>query len=1255
MHENDKRLRGALCALAASLATLASAGPFTPGNLVLYRAGTGSGALVATGNPVFLDEYTPAGAFVQSIAMPTLGSGANKALLASGTATSDGLLTRSADGTCLAVPGYGRDLGLGGGNLTSGTVGTGTGAPPIPRVVARVAANAGIDTSTSLPDAAVGTNFRGAATADCTGFWVSGNAGGVRYAALGASGSADLTGGLTPALVTTRAVAIFGGQLYASSSATALTGVGAIGTGLPTSGTQPISKLPGSTTPSTYSFFLADLDAGVAGYDTLYVADDGAGALSKFALVAGTWVARGTIGTASDTYRGLTAVVSGASVTLYATRKGGSGSTGGGELVTLVDASGYNGVLAGTPTVLVTAANQTAIRGVALAPAFTITPSAGMNGTIDPSLPVAVAAGGTKNFTVTPDAGYTAVVGGTCGGTLAGNTFTTDPATASCTVAATFTQIPTYVVTPLAGANGSINPSTPRTLLAGATTSFVVTPAPGYAASVASDCGGAFDGVTYMTAPASADCTVTATFTLVTFNVVSSAGANGAISPSGTLPVPSATTASFTVTPDHGFGATVGGTCGGTLAGTTFTTAPVTADCTVVASFPPLPRYGVNATAGAHGSISPASPQAVISGDTTSITIVPDAGYNYAVRGTCGGSLSGNVFTTRAVGRDCTIAVAFARKLVLFVGNSYTFGRVDPVMSYNTANVTDLTWDMWLDNPDGTNDDEPHPWGGIPGVFKKLTDQAGLEYDVSISARNAASLRGHFLNSNPAGWDLRGNVASQRFDTVVLQDLSDEPLPPGRGANASLPLFDAYVDKFEAYIHQGVIPDYTETQLFGGTAQACHDSSTLSANQCDTPRSIPPNPNARAQAQVFLYETWARPDMIGPNGTNANGQFYTSAEGLEAMTADFHAAYFGRAAANGNIEDVAPVGDAFLRAVQTGVAMRDPYVPVAGKVNLWHTDFFHPSKYGSYLSALVHFATITGIDPTTFGPGEQAAADLGIAPDIAVKLQVVARDTVMPDVTPPQTTASAAPPPNARGWNRTPVTITFAASDNPGGNGVGAISYALAGAQASSGSVAPGGSITISAQGTTTLTYFATDAAGNAEAPHALVIRIDSTAPAVAVPASFAVDATAPSGALVTYAASASDNLDASPSLSCTPASGATFAIGTRSVACVASDAAGNPASASFNVSVRGAAEQAARLVSALLNLRGVNVSPAVTNLLASSLQVLLNNTNGTLFCTGLTIFAKQMALASGHGIPAAQAAQFVADANRIRAVQGCR
>src|SRR5882724_11173401 len=103
----------------------------------------------------------------------------------------------------------------------------------------------------------------------------------------------------------------------------------------------------------------------------------------------------------------------------------------------------------------------------------------------------------------------------------------------------------------------------------------------------------------------------------------------------------------------------------------------------------------------------------------------------------------------------CTTAQADPIK-ILFVGNSYTFGRLDPVMSYNAANVHDLTAAFYAANASGANPWEPHPWGGVPGIFKAMTEQAGLAYDVSISARNAASLRGQFLNTANSDWDLRG-------------------------------------------------------------------------------------------------------------------------------------------------------------------------------------------------------------------------------------------------------------------------------------------------------------------------------------------------------------------------------------------------------------------------------------------------------------------------------------------------------------------
>ena len=93
--------------------------PLTAGNIVVYRVGTGAAALHANATAVFLDEYTPAGSLVQSIAMPTTDSGGNQTLTASGTATSEGLLTLSADGQYLVLTGY--DAALGTASITTST------------------------------------------------------------------------------------------------------------------------------------------------------------------------------------------------------------------------------------------------------------------------------------------------------------------------------------------------------------------------------------------------------------------------------------------------------------------------------------------------------------------------------------------------------------------------------------------------------------------------------------------------------------------------------------------------------------------------------------------------------------------------------------------------------------------------------------------------------------------------------------------------------------------------------------------------------------------------------------------------------------------------------------------------------------------------------------------------------------------------------------------------------------------------------
>jgi predicted extracellular nuclease len=233
-----------------------------------------------------------------------------------------------------------------------------------------------IDTTTALTDITLVSNPRSVASTNGTDLWLSGGSSGasgtgVRYTTYGSTTATDLT---STTLNNVRAVAIFGGQLYLSSGSGTNTfkGVDTVGTGLPTSGAQTVTRLLGlsdAVNPSTYGFFLADLSADVAGVDTLYMADDdtttqggvGVGGLKKFSLVNGTWVSNGTVGAGANKYRGLTGSVNGTSVTLFIIQNAL-------DLAVLTDASGYNGAFAGTPTVVTSAGTNTAFRGVALTP-----------------------------------------------------------------------------------------------------------------------------------------------------------------------------------------------------------------------------------------------------------------------------------------------------------------------------------------------------------------------------------------------------------------------------------------------------------------------------------------------------------------------------------------------------------------------------------------------------------------------------------------------------------------------------------------------------------------------------------------------------------------------------------------------------------------------------------------------------------------------------------------------------------------------
>jgi hypothetical protein len=273
--------------------------------------------------------------------------------------------------------------------------------------------------------------------------------------------------------------------------------------------------------------------------------------------------------------------------------------------------------------------------------------------------------------------------------------------------------------------------------------------------------------------------------------------------------------------------------------------------------------------------------------------------------------------------------------VILFVGNSFFHGHNDPVLHYNAAGIQDENAGLPARSPRHERDG---PWGGIPAIFQKLTQQAGLHYEVHLEAVSGQTLQFHYDSA-------RSVIDRPGWDALVLQEHSTGALPARRTGQPER--FRESATRLEQLVHAR-------------------------------------NP----AAQVYLYQTWARADLTYPAGKPYSGL------PIDSMFADTHRGYYGLARQNGRFAGVAPAGDAWLRAIRQGVAMANPYQPEAGKINLWNTDRFHSSAAGSYLNACVLFAQITGRDPRKLGPREQAAADLGLKPAEAQQLQRVAYEQV---------------------------------------------------------------------------------------------------------------------------------------------------------------------------------------------------------------------------------------------------------------------
>jgi hypothetical protein len=106
------------------------------------------------------------------------------------------------------------------------------------------------------------------------------------------------------------------------------------------------------------------------------------------------------------------------------------------------------------------------------------------------------------------------------------------------------------------------------------------------------------------------------------------------------------------------------------------------------------------------------------------------------------------------------------------------------------------------------------------------------------------------------------------------------------------------------------------------------------------------------------------------------------------------------------------------------------------------------------------------------------------------------------------------------------------------------------------------------ALGTTTVNCSATNILNQTTTGSFQVTVVDTTPPTLTLPSNITPEATSPAGAAVTFSATATDLVDGTVTVICTPASGSTFPLGTTAVQCSATDLHNNSAHGGFNVTV---------------------------------------------------------------------------------------
>jgi hypothetical protein len=360
-----------LILMLTTLGTFQAFAQFTAGNLAVYRYGEGTAMTNGQRVAVFVDEYTPSGTFVKTIAIPRTVNGGNYGfeglgLKADGTYEGEGYPVLSRDGSTLSIIGYNPDQA---GEFVIGTLNA-----------------AGIWSANTLVAAADAIGTPRSAVVEGTAVYFNGFQNGVRYKLLGTNTSSTRVSDQqnAPRVLTIAQTSYGAGPTVATKIFAPIGSTSVPSINLPTtlSTFTAVPNIPGGA--PLVNAHQALVFKSSSGRTLMYVLDDNAGSplLKKYRSNAGgtDWVEFGNIAVPLNTKSIAGTYSSTSGVQLYYTTYANPGSANASQLYTYMNSfttateADNSARLTGTGTLVATAPANTTFRGVTMAPGSSILP-----------------------------------------------------------------------------------------------------------------------------------------------------------------------------------------------------------------------------------------------------------------------------------------------------------------------------------------------------------------------------------------------------------------------------------------------------------------------------------------------------------------------------------------------------------------------------------------------------------------------------------------------------------------------------------------------------------------------------------------------------------------------------------------------------------------------------------------------------------------------------------------------------------------